>query len=251
MPVYAASLVSYTLLVIIVLVFPLEFSGYRDADALAPIWYLITESGGFYGSVIILTILTTYLFFHFRTKGRRMRSLAVLILLVVSVEVMTLAFSQLYAKEMIREPRPSQMYFVEKGVIENGGREFFSMPMKEKEDYLRKRTQLKTGVLEEVYPPILSSWTEDTTFSFPSGHSQSSFFLGIMICFTMYKVLPVSRRFLSVLPLIWAVLVSLSRVVIGVHYPTDVCAGALAGLICAFVLMPLDVTQRALTGVKS
>lgn len=244
--IFISTLASYALLLILVIIFPLEFSGYRNSDSLAPLWYLITESGGFYGSVLILIALTSYLYFHFRSSGKRMKYLIELMVLIIAVELSSLAFSQLYTKEIVREPRPSQMYFVEKGVIEKGGLEFFSMPMNEKKNYLRQRAEEKKSVLEDVYPPILSSWSIDTSFSFPSGHAQSSYFLGVMIAFIMLRVLPDRKKLLAIVPLIWALLVSLSRVIIGVHYPRDVIAGAAVGIIFAFLLILLKITDRAL-----
>ena len=120
------------------------------------------------------------------------------------------------------------------------------MPMKEKQDYLKLRTEVRKSELEEVYPPILSNWTTDSGFSFPSGHSQSSFFLGIMIAYTIFRSVDYRKRFLLVIPLVWALLVSLSRVIIGVHYPEDVAAGAAIGIVFAFSLISLKITERAL-----
>ncbi len=243
---FIASLIAYTILLITLIFIPLEFSGYKNTDTLAPIWYLITESGGIVGSSLIMIMLALYLFFHFRTTGKRMRYLIELIGLIAIVELSSLAFTQLYTKEIVKEARPSQMYFVQKGVIENEGREFFSMPMKEKEDYLKLRTEVRKSDLEEVYPPILSSWTTDSGFSFPSGHSQSSFFLGVMIAYAIFRSVDHSKRFFSLIPLLWAILVSLSRVIIGVHYPEDVAAGAAIGIVLAFSLISLKITDRAL-----
>lgn len=244
--IFITSLISYALLLILVIFFPLEFSGYRNSDSLAPMWYFITESGGFFGSALILIALIAYLYFHFRSSGKRMKYLFELIILIIVVELSSLAFSQLYTKEIVREPRPSQMYFVEKGVIEKGGLQFFSMPMNEKKNYLRQKADERKSDLDDVYPPILDSWSYDASFSFPSGHSQSSYFLGVMIAFIMLRVLPDRKKLLAIVPLIWALLVSLSRVIIGVHYPRDVIAGAAVGIIFAFLLILLKITDRAL-----
>lgn len=63
--------------------------------------------------------------------------------------------------------------------------------------------------------------------SFPSGHTTSSIAAG----FVMLKGTP---RYLGIPAFVLAVLIALSRMYLGVHYPTDVLAGALVGLFAAF-----------------
>lgn len=61
--------------------------------------------------------------------------------------------------------------------------------------------------------------------SFPSGHSNSSF----AAAFGMMKGTP--QRWLKVVLIALAVLMAFSRLYVGVHYPTDVLAGALEGIL--------------------
>lgn len=65
-----------------------------------------------------------------------------------------------------------------------------------------------------------------TDFSFPSGHTAASFAAGIVF----FKKLP--RKF-GVPALILAILISLSRLYVGVHYPTDIIGGAISGTLLA------------------
>ncbi len=59
-------------------------------------------------------------------------------------------------------------------------------------------------------------------FSFPSGHSVSSF----AVAFVLYQMLP--KRF-GIPAVVIAVLIALSRLYLGVHYPSDVLAGLFIG----------------------
>jgi membrane-associated phospholipid phosphatase len=65
-------------------------------------------------------------------------------------------------------------------------------------------------------------------YSFPSGHTQSAstLFFGV---YQFFK-----NRVLLVLAIVITVMVALSRVYIGVHYPTDVIVGALLGFIITY-----------------
>ena len=65
-------------------------------------------------------------------------------------------------------------------------------------------------------------------WSFPSGHTTASFAAATAIAFTLDK------RF-SIPAIILAVLIAISRLYVGVHYPTDVLAGAVIGFICGVI----------------
>jgi undecaprenyl-diphosphatase len=89
--------------------------------------------------------------------------------------------------------------------------------------------------------------------SFPSGHTTTAFAVATMLFLLMRG----SRwRWLV---FVWAALVGVSRVYRGVHWPTDVLAGACAGvfascfvyLLLEFFRMPLSYSESASTSVES
>jgi len=72
------------------------------------------------------------------------------------------------------------------------------------------------------------------SYSFPSGHSTNA-----AVMFSAFRMLRKSR-ILTVLAVIAPVLVALSRVALGVHYPTDVLCGLAIGYITIFMMLFLD-----------
>lgn len=73
--------------------------------------------------------------------------------------------------------------------------------------------------LQTLIPP-------PTDWSFPSGHTTSSIAAGTLLLIKMPKNIGIPA-------FITGILISLSRVYVGVHYPSDVVAGAAAGILAA------------------
>ena len=69
--------------------------------------------------------------------------------------------------------------------------------------------------------------------SFPSGHAARAFMLAVL-------VLGLGPAWLAVILCIWAPLVSLARVAMGVHYLSDVAAGAVLGVVMGLVFLELS-----------
>jgi len=97
------------------------------------------------------------------------------------------------------------------------------------------------GLLGDAVHPLGPGY-EHT--SFPSGDSVTIFLFAGIVCWS-YR----DPR-IRVVAFLAAVLVGLSRIVMGVHWPTDVLAGAGAGWGCAWVgvriVRRINVTRRAL-----
>ena len=81
------------------------------------------------------------------------------------------------------------------------------------------------NVLENIH--LLVNCTK--SYSFPSSHA--------MNMFTGVTLLSYSYRKIRVILFIMAILVSYSRIYVGVHYPFDVLAGAILGVFCAFIIL--------------
>lgn len=96
--------------------------------------------------------------------------------------------------------------------------------------WLLKNT-LKRRRPPQIIPSFTSIIAASDQFSFPSGHSSAAFLLANLTALFYGAI---------AWPLyLWAICVSLSRVVLGVHFPTDILAGIGLGTLTAFYIVPL------------
>ena len=90
-------------------------------------------------------------------------------------------------------------------------------------------------------PSLATSLIElPSSFSFPSGHTSSSFAAATVLCLT-----PFAHRWIKPLAAIGAITIAFSRLYLSVHYPSDVCAGAILGIICGIIAVRIVSTLSA------
>ena len=83
----------------------------------------------------------------------------------------------------------------------------------------------------EQFSDIILLLERQKDFSFPSGHACSSFAAACALYWTSEQ----KTRLIGVLSLALAVLISWSRLYVGVHFPTDVLCGAVIGIFSAWM----------------
>jgi undecaprenyl-diphosphatase len=78
------------------------------------------------------------------------------------------------------------------------------------------------------------------SFGFVSSHATNSFALATFLCLLFSPFLPKAAWYFFG----WASLVSYSRIYLGVHYPGDILAGGIVGILIGFVVWKLYLFSR-------
>ncbi len=91
--------------------------------------------------------------------------------------------------------------------------------------------------LNRARPDVVPHWDHVMTSSFPSGHSMMAAVVYLTLAVIIANFVRGRRlkSYIVAVAVLLTLLVGVSRVVLGVHYPTDVLAGWTAGLIWALL----------------
>lgn len=98
--------------------------------------------------------------------------------------------------------------------------------------------------------PSLEHLVSVNTLSYPSGHSMSAMaFFGFLIFLSLRYTMPQWLRITFIIFLMMLILtIGISRIYLGVHYPSDVLAGFIGGLIwvafCAVLFSLIDLLRK-------
>jgi membrane-associated phospholipid phosphatase len=95
-------------------------------------------------------------------------------------------------------------------------------------------------VVQRVRPPTAAAYMHADSFSFPSGHATASMVAYVMLAYALAHLMeagPVRRVLLYLGAAVIIGAVGLSRIYLGVHYPSDVAAGFTVGLAWVAICM--------------
>ncbi len=210
--------------------------------------YGLAESGSELGApYVALAMIIVVVSRAGLSPGRRCAEAAAMAAILTVLLGGASYLSEHQLKSWLRVPRPNirELASGEAGDSPLGmtPEEFYALPNKaERSEHLRRLAAAGRLDAARLHPWVADHWIEETGHSFPSVHS-----LAVMTLATFFMAVGLTclRRWrLAIVALLvpWAVLVCLSRTVLRVHSPTDVCVGAIAG--CLLGALAFAVARR-------
>jgi undecaprenyl-diphosphatase len=116
-------------------------------------------------------------------------------------------------------------------------------------------TTVLKAVFQRTRPELFESGYEASFYSFPSGHATIAVgFYGMLTVILAYRLRGAARWAVTACGLLVVLLIGLSRLYLGVHYPTDIIAGylsALLWLVCVGGVYALWLSVRGLRAAES
>jgi phosphatidylglycerophosphatase B len=220
---------------------PIEFTACKPHSYWCHTAYWLTESAGKYGTLVI--VMATGLIFALHARGAAGRIKAFLkVALVFIVLLSSFAYiNEHITKTILKFPRPSHLFIVKAAHSDIDS--LYKLKERPRQASLRQMIENTPALYETLDKKVQEHWIEESGYSFPSGHSFNAFLCG---CLLAYCVMQGRFRKLYFLPLIWSVMIAVSRVAIGAHSALDVSVGGLLGVLVAWAFLSMDYTRRLL-----
>lgn len=191
---------------------------------------------------VVLLALAVYMADPGSSRDRRRReSIRLFLVMAVSLPGFALLNEHL-VKHAFERPRPSHLRMVEAGIIPDP-EAFHRLDKTARRGFLESRlagSEAREAAKElAIHPKVLHHWIHETGYSFPSGHAFNAFIVAVLFLGAALANPTRGHRWLAGVMLVWAIAVSLSRVLLDVHRPVDVSVAALTGVLCGVLVLGL------------
>lgn len=195
---------------------------YGSSDLLKS-FYWVTETSSFPWAGITCVVLA--LWFSWLLKLRFKQT--VLLIGVLAIAILLGQGVKSAIKETVEEPRPFVLWLESEYKIDD--EKFYNLPRQARASLLKQALKNDWRV-----PYWLSQhWQDETGYAFPSGHAlftASWALLGVVLLWPR-------RHYISVVVLVcWAIIVAASRLMMGMHWPSDLIVSTVIGGLIAFAV---------------
>ncbi|HTF22209.1 MAG TPA: phosphatase PAP2 family protein [Chryseolinea sp.] len=233
-------------MLILVWVIAPGFNGCAPGSLWCLAMYWITQSGGWIGSfIIVLIISTAFAFIPLHPRAR----FVMFVRTLLSLTIILGGFAKLnetFIKSTFAVSRPSHRFILRESQSRASLDSIYMLVVPQRRLFFKKVVDGDTLHFKSIDQRVLAHWIDEAGYSMPSGHTFNAFLLASMLTFSLFEL---NQRRVTVgllVPMIWATLVGLSRVSLGVHTPLDVTIGGALGLLVSHGLLAIPYLNRLL-----
>lgn len=203
--------------------------------------YWITESGGWIGSsVIVLGISIGFAMIPLHPRAKAVMFLRTLLVLAMVLGGFA-KFNEHFIKSRFAVSRPSHLFIIREGRSVITLDSIYRHVIDERRQFFKDIIDNDSVHFKKIDPKIIAHWIYEAGYSMPSGHAFNAFLLASMLSFCLFEL---NERRITIwlyAPMLWAALVGMSRVVLGVHTPLDVTVGGALGILVSHGLLSVPV----------
>jgi len=230
------SFLALCLLLLIIVFLPEGYNYYSSESIVTNFWVIASLSCNPLSVLISMFVILLILIFSTRKFIRIHHSFIIFFLIGIILATTGVYFIN-FLKAKFPEARPYHEYLSSQKVLPEKLDEFKSLTDTQRRIFLANDTLLNK-MPKGINPVVYKIWLQEPGLSFPSAHAFNSFFLGtIYSCILFFTVTHKKMRFFYLAPLVWMIFVSLSRVMLGFHYKSDVAFGAAMGFCAALMFI--------------
>lgn len=222
-------------LCLILFLLPEGYSSFSDDGIITEFWIFVTISGNPISVVISVFAATLILIFSTRKFLSLHHSLFIFIFIAGGLGTMGYYLIN-YLKASFPEPRPYYSFLSENKSLPEKLEEFTKLTPAQRR-LLFDQDSIFAKVPKGVNPSVYKLWMSETALSFPSGHAFNSAFLGVLYTCILFFTWGKKLKFFYLVPMVWMILVCLSRIILGLHHKVDVIFGALLGFLAALIFI--------------
>jgi phosphatidylglycerophosphatase B len=231
-------------LIALVTLFPLDIVFSHSSSNLISFALWITESGGTYGTLaLVMLAAIAYASRYVSVKQKVFVFTRTIISLLVFLAVFAY-INEHFTKTKIKSVRPSHWYMLTQVHQENLLDSIYQLNQTDRGQFFSQLLTSHQVQFANMPEAVLQHWVVESGFSFPSGHSFNAFLLASIFSFSLFNATRKQFRKYYPLPFVWAILVGISRIIVGAHHPIDVAVGAGCGFVIAQLFLFFDSTRK-------
>lgn len=207
-----------------------------DDELLRGLWHLTDTAAYPLGIIVSLIFCILFVCLYRGSRKQALRAAAMILVVVAAGQGIKAAM-----KNTIKEPRPYVVWLAQQHIVSE--KAFYDLPRK-------ARAQLLENTVKNHYQVpgwLLKHWKSETGYAFPSGHVlfASAWALILFVFFTAQ-----GRRGLAGVILLWGILAEYSRLVLGMHWPSDIIMSVIINAILAGIFF-IWLNRQKENGVQS